>query len=73
MIVVKLLGISCDQKINATLRRVITIFKVIIAPTLKKFCFRVKSNSPPGYNKVINYRKQILVIPLKSILTKFCI
>jgi hypothetical protein len=37
------LGISCDQKINVTLRRVITFFKVIIALTLKEFCFRVKA------------------------------
>jgi hypothetical protein len=58
---------------NATLRRDNTIFKVIIAPTLKEFCFRIKSNSPPGYNKVTNYRKQISVIPLKSIPTKLCI
>jgi hypothetical protein len=61
------------KKINATLKRDNTIFKVIITPTLKEFCFRVKGNSPPGYNKVTNYRKQISVIPLKSILTKLCI
>jgi hypothetical protein len=53
------LGICQDQKINATLRRDSTIFKVIIAPTLKDFCFWVKGNSPPEYNKVINYRKKI--------------
>jgi hypothetical protein len=61
------------RKINATLRLDNTIFKVIIAPTLKEFCFRVKNNSPPGYNRVTDYRKQISVIPLKSILTKLCI
>ena len=37
-------GICQDQKINATLRRDNTILKVIIALTLKEFCFRVKSN-----------------------------
>ena len=36
-------GICQDQKINATLKRDNTIFKVIIAPTLKKFCFKVKA------------------------------
>ena len=36
-------GICQDQKNNATLRRVITFFKVIITLTLKEFCFRVKT------------------------------
>ena len=61
------------RKNDVTLRRDNTIFKVIIASTLKEFCFRVKSNSPLGYNKITNYRKQISVIPLKSIPTKLCI
>jgi hypothetical protein len=39
----KCLGICQDQKINTTLRRDNTIFKVIIALTLKKFCFWVKA------------------------------
>ena len=61
------------RKINAILKRDNIIFKVIIVPTLKEFCFRVKDNLPLGNNKVTNYKKQILVIPLKSILTKLCI
>ena len=31
------------RKNNVTLRRDNTIFKVIIAPTLNEFCFRVKA------------------------------
>ena len=58
------------RKNDVTLRRDNTIFKVIIALTLNEFCFRVKNNSPPRYNKVTNYRKQISVISLKSIQNK---
>ena len=36
-------GICQDQKINVTLRHVIIFLKVIIAPTLKEFCFQVKA------------------------------
>ena len=55
------------RKNNATLRRDITFFKMIIAPTLKEFCYKVKAIHFQDTTKSPITKKQISLIPLKSI------
>ena len=50
------------RKNDVTLRCDNTIFKVIITSTLNRVLLPDQGNSLLGYNKVTNYRKQILVI-----------